>query len=69
MKNVMGPATESEVGDVFHNDQETEPILTTPHNTVHTQPSTRMQTDNSTTNGIVKIKCQKTLKAIDIRFY
>ena len=54
MKNVIVSATEVEVGDLFHNSQEVEPIRTTLHDMVHPQPETPTKADNSTASGIEK---------------
>ena len=52
MKTVMGSAAEAQVGALFNNGQEAEPIRITLHKMGHTQPATPMQTDNSTANSI-----------------
>ena len=70
MSNVMGSATESEIGDTYINVQEAVPIRTLLRKLGHPQPATPIQVDNSTANGFAKdtIK-QKRPKAINMRFY
>ena len=53
IKKVIGSAADVEVGALFHNVQEAEPIRTNLHKMGHTQSATPIQTKNSTTNGIV----------------
>ena len=52
MKNMMGSDADSEVGALFHNDQEAEPICTILHGVVHPQPEKTMKTYNYITNSI-----------------
>ena len=63
MKNVMGPAVEVEVGDLFYYAEEAEPIHTTHHKMGHTQPATPIQTEDYAANVIANnIVRQKTIK-------
>ena len=48
IKNVMVSSKEAEVGALFKNGQESEPICTTLHKMGHPQPATTMQTYIST---------------------
>jgi len=70
MKNVMSSAAEAEIGAVFINCQDSEPIRTSLFEMGHAQPPTPVQTDNTTAAGFLNetIK-QKRTKAIDMRFY
>ena len=52
MKNVMGSAAEAQVGALFNNGQEAEPIRITLHKMGNTQPAKPMQTENSAANSI-----------------
>ena len=52
MSNVMGSATESEIGDTYINVQESVPIRTLLRKLGHPQPATPIQVDNSTANGL-----------------
>jgi len=70
MKNVMSSAAEAEIGAVFINCQDSEPIRTALFEMGHDQPPTPVQTDNTTAAGFLNetIK-QKRTKAIDMRFF
>ena len=70
MRNVMSSAAEAEIGAIFINCQDSEPIRNALLELGHAQPPTPVQTDNSTANGFLNetIK-QKRTKAIDMRFY
>ena len=70
IKNVMASAAESEVAALFMNAQEAVSLRNTLHDMGHTQPATRVKTDNQTAKGIITntIK-QRRSKAIDMRFY
>ena len=70
MKNVMGSAAEAEIVILFQNKHEAEPIHSTLHEMGHIQTSTTMQTDTSTTNGIIiNTVCQKRSKKMEMLFY
>ena len=66
----MSSAAEAEIGAIFINCQDSEPICNALLELGHAQPPTPVQTDNSTANGFLNetIK-QKRTKAIDMRFY
>jgi hypothetical protein len=68
--NVMSSAAEAEVGALFLNAKEATVLHTTLSEMGHQEPATPLQTDNSTTNGIINgtVK-QQASKAIDMRFY
>jgi hypothetical protein len=70
LKNVMSLAAEAEIGAVFINAKEGAVLRTTLEELGHTQPTTPMETDNTTatgySNGTIKQKCTK---AMDMRFY
>jgi hypothetical protein len=70
IKNVVATAAESEVGACFHNAQSGAPLRVTLTELGHTQPTTPLQTDNSTAYGIVNetIK-QKISKAMDMPYH
>jgi len=70
MRNVISSATESEIGIIFINCRDSEPIQTTLLEMGHEQPPTPIQADNITADGLLNetIK-EKRTKAIDIRFY
>ena len=66
----MGSDSEAEVGALFHNFHEVGPNRTTFHEMGHTQLATPIQTENSTSKGIVNNTVrQKLSKAMDMRFY
>jgi hypothetical protein len=71
LRNVMSSAAEAEVGVLFLKAREG-PVL---GNTLdgplgHAQPGTPLQTDNSTTDGIIyRTVNQQRSKAIEMRFY
>ena len=70
MRNVMSSAAEAEIGAIFINCQDSEPIRNALLELGHAQPPTPVQTDNSTANGFLnKTIKQKRTKAIDMRFY
>ena len=70
MRNVMSSAAEAEIGAIFINCQDSEPIRNALLKLGHKQPPTPIQTDNSTANGFLnKTIKQKRTKAIDMRFY
>ena len=68
--NVMGSATEVEIGASHTNGQEAIPICTALEEMGHPQPPTPMQVNNTTEVGFANstIK-QKRSKAIDMQFY
>jgi hypothetical protein len=70
MREVVSSAAEAELAALFHNGKEACPLRITLEELGHLQPTTPIQTDNSTTSGIANdtIK-QKRSKAIDMRFY
>lgn len=70
LKNVVGSATEAEVGGVYHNARDGVPLRTALEEMGHPQPSTPIITDNTTAHGILNrtVKQQRS-KAIDMRFY
>ena len=70
MSNVMGSASEADIGAAYINDQEAVPIHILLRKLGHPQPATPTQVDNSTADGFANntIK-QKLSKAIDMRFY
>ena len=70
MSNVMGLASEAEIGAAYINGQEAVPIHTFLIKLGHPQPATPIQVDNSTADGFTNdtIK-EKRSKAIDMRFY
>ena len=70
MKNVMSSAAEAEIGAIFINCKDSEPIRTALFEMGHEQPPTPIQTDNNTATGFLNetIK-QKRTKAIDMRFF
>ena len=62
--------TETGGGTLFNIDQEAETIITTLNETGHKKLEKTMQTENSTTKGIVNNTVrQKQSKVIDMRFY
>ena len=66
----MVSAVEAEVGALFYNGQEVEPILVTLHKIGHKQPTTPMITKNSAVNAIANnIVRQKKSKSVDVLFY
>jgi hypothetical protein len=70
IKNVVASAAESEVGACFHNAQSGAPLRVALTELGHTQPTTPLRTDNSTSYGIVNetIK-QKRSKAMYMRYH
>jgi hypothetical protein len=70
IKNVVASAAKSEVGACFHNAQSGAPLRVTLTELGHTQPLTRLRTDNSTASGILNetIK-QKRSNAMDMRYH
>jgi hypothetical protein len=70
IKNVVASAAELEVGACFHKAQSGAPLRVTLTEMGHTQPPTRLRTDNSTVFGILNetIK-QKRSKAMDMRYH
>ena len=69
-KNAMSLAVEAEVSAIFHNAQEAETIRTTLEEMNIPQPSTSIQTDKSTADGISNGTVQrKRSKSMEIRFH
>ena len=70
LKNVMASAAEAELGGLLVNAKDGEVIRNTLEEMGHPQQPKPMQTDNSTTSGIINetVK-QRRSKAIDMRFY
>ena len=70
LKVVVSSAAEAEIGALFVNAKEAEPIRTALEELGYPQNATPIQTDNSTAYGIVNetIK-QRRSRAIDMRFY
>jgi hypothetical protein len=68
--NVMASAAEAKVGALFVNAQEGTVLRTTLIELGHPQPLTPLQSDNSTTTGILNASfLQRQFNAIDMRFY
>jgi hypothetical protein len=70
LKHVVSSAAKAEVGATFLNGKEAVVIRTTLAEMGHPQPTTPMQVDNSTANGILNgtVKQQRSC-AMDMRFY
>ena len=70
MSNVMGLASEEDIGATYINGQEAVPIHTLFRELGHPQPAMPIQVKNSTADGFANntIK-QKRSKEIDMRFY
>jgi hypothetical protein len=70
LKHVMSSAAEAEIGAVLLNSKGGAVIRTTLEEVGHPQPTTPLQTDNTTATGDSngKIK-QKRTRAMDMRFY
>jgi hypothetical protein len=70
MKAVLASASEAEIGALFENCKRGTILRTTLNEMGHPQPTTPVQTDNSTACGIANanIKQQRS-RAIDMRFY
>ena len=70
MKAVLASASEAEIGALFENCKRGTILRTTLNEMGHSQPTTPVQTDNSTACGIANanIKQQRS-RAIDMRFY
>jgi hypothetical protein len=70
LKHVMSSAAEAEIGAVFINAKEGAVLRTTLEELGHPQPTTPLETDNTTvtgySNGTIK---QKRTKVMDMRFY
>ena len=70
MRNVMSSAAEAEIGAIFINCQDSEPIQNALLEMGHEQPPTPIQTNNSTADGFLnKTIKQKRTKAIYMQFY
>ena len=70
LKVNVGSAAEAELGGLYHNCQEAEPLRTCLEELGHPQPPTPVQTDNSTAAGLVHdVLKQKRSKAMDMRFF
>ena len=71
IKAVMSSAAEAELGALFYNAKIAVPMRRTLEELGHPQPSTPVQTDNSTAYGVInnKIIQPKATKAMDMRFY
>ena len=66
----MSSAAEAELGVLFMNAETAIPMRKTLEELCHPQPLTPIQTDNSTTYGVINNKIQpKATKAMDMRFY
>ena len=70
MKHVFASAAEAELGALFHNRKDAEPISQTLIDLGHPQPPTLVITDNVCAKRIVNDTMkQRRSKAIDMRFY
>jgi len=70
LRQVMSSAAEAELGALFLNAKEGTVLRTMLEEMGHPQPATPLQTDNSTTDGIVNGTCkQRQSCAIGMRFY
>ena len=70
LKAVMSSAAEAELGGLFINAREAVHIRNILTEMGHPQPSTPIQTDNATANGVVNNKVQpKRTKPMDMRFH
>jgi hypothetical protein len=70
IKAVMSSAAEAELGALFINAKLAVPIRTTLVELGHAQPSTPIQTDNSTAHGVLtNTIIPKATKAMDMRFH
>ena len=70
LKEVVSSAAEAELGGLFHNCKEAEPIRTTLEELGFPQPKTPVQTDNTTASGIANdsVKLRRS-KAMDMRYF
>jgi len=67
---VMSSAAEAEIGALYVDAQEAVPMTNLLEEMGHKQPKTPIQTDNSTTCGVVNSKIQpRWTKAMDMRFH
>jgi hypothetical protein len=70
IKSVMSSAAEAEIGALYINARKGVEIRNILKEMGHMQPPTPVQTDNSTAEGIVKLRVQpKRTKAMDMRFH
>jgi hypothetical protein len=70
MRNVMASAAEAEMGALFINTKEGVSLQTALLKMGHPQPTTPVQTDNSTAFGIVQNTVKQVRsKTMDMRFY
>jgi len=70
IKAVMSSAAEAELGAFYINAREAVPMRQLLTKMGHTQPSTPIQTDNSTACGVVNSNIQpRQTKAMDMRFH
>ena len=70
MQKIMSSAAEVECGELFYNSKELEALRTTLKEMGHQQQATEIITDNSTSNGIMRVTIkQKRTKSMDVRFY
>jgi hypothetical protein len=70
LRMVVASAAEAEMGALFLNEKEGVNIWNILRETGHPQPTTPLQTDNTTTHAIIRGKYkQQRSKAIDMRFY
>jgi hypothetical protein len=70
IKSVMSSAAEAEIGALYINARKGVEIRNILKEMGHIQPSTPVQTDNSTAEGIVNLRVQpKHTKAMDMRFH
>ncbi len=69
IKAVMSSAVEAEVGALYISCREAIPTRHTLKFLGHPQPSTPMQTDNTTALGIVNNNVMKKLKAMDVNHW
>ena len=70
IKTVMSSAAEAELGALYINAREAVPMRQLLTEMGHTQPSTPIQTDNSTACGVVNNNIQpRRTKSMDMRFH
>ena len=62
IKNVIGSASEANCAALFINSIEAILVITILEEMGHPQPATPMQVDNSTCDGIMNCKIQKTIQ-------
>ncbi len=69
IKAVMSSAAEAEIGALYINCKEAIPARHTLEFLGHKQPPTQMQTDNTTTLGVVNNNVMKKLKSMDMKYH